>query len=153
MPDLLVRLYEMPPAPKLKARGITVRRAIGPEKHVVCGWIGTHFFKPWVSECEVAFSSLPASVWIATRGENLLGFACHDATMKGFFGPTGVIEDERGKGIGEALLFATLAGMREAGYGYAIIGGAGPVDFYKKRLDAIVIPGSVPGVYRGMLRD
>ena len=65
------------------------------------------------------------TVWIATRGEALLGFACHDATAKGFFGPTAVAEAERGKGIGEALLFATLRGMREAGYAYAIIGGVG----------------------------
>ena len=51
-----------------------------------------------------------------------------------------------------ALLFATLRGMREAGYAYAIIGGVGPVSFYQKRLDAILIPGSDPGIYRGMLR-
>ncbi len=89
--------------------------------------------------------------WIATRNDHLIGFACADATAKGFFGPTGVAEAERGKGTGEALLMATLRGMREAGYAYAIIGGAGPVDFYRKRLDAIEIPGSVPGIYRGML--
>jgi hypothetical protein len=41
--------------------------------------------------------------------------------------------------------------MREAGYAYAIVGGAGPVEFYRKRLDALEIPGSVPGFYRDML--
>ena len=82
----------------------------------------------------------------------ILGFACHDATTKAFFGPTGVLESARGQGIGEAMLIATLRGMREAGYGYAIIGAAGPVAFYQKRLDAIEIPKSKPGVYAGMLR-
>ena len=42
--------------------------------------------------------------------------------------------------------------MREAGYGYAVIGDPGPVDFYRKRLDALEIPNSKPGVYAGMLR-
>ena len=156
MSDLLVRLYDLPgPAASdtLAADGVVIRRAIPPERHAVTGWIDRTFrIQPWVSECETAFSSLPVTVWIATRGEALLGFACHDATAKGFFGPTAVAEAERGKGIGEALLFATLRGMREAGYAYAIIGGVGPVAFYQKRLDAIVIPGSDPGIYKGMLR-
>jgi GNAT superfamily N-acetyltransferase len=154
--DLLVRLYDVPdvPAsPALAAEDIVIRRAIPPERHVVTAWITATFgVPPWVSECETAFSSLPVTVWIATRGASLLGFACHDATAKGFFGPTAVAEAERGKGIGEALLFATLRGMREAGYAYAIIGGVGPVDFYRKHLDVVVIPGSDPGIYRGMLR-
>jgi predicted GNAT family acetyltransferase len=52
-----------------------------------------------------------------------------DATMKGFFGPTGVDEAQRGKGIGEALLIATLKGMREAGHAYGVIGGPGRWSF------------------------
>ena len=83
----------------------------------------------------------------------ILGFACHDATTKGFFGPTGVLESARGQGIGEALLMATLKGMREAGYGYAVIGDPGPVAFYQKRLDATAIRKSKPGIYAGMLRE
>ena len=157
MPDLLVRLYDLPappPSPSLAAESIAVRRAIPPERHVVTGWITRTFATPtWVSECETAFSSLPVSVFIATRGNDLLGFACHDATARGFFGPTAVAEAERGKGVGEALLFATLWAMRAAGHAYAIIGGVGPVDFYRKHLDVLVIPGSDPGIYAGMLRD
>jgi GNAT superfamily N-acetyltransferase len=63
-----------------------------------------------------------------------------------------VDEAARGQGIGEALLAATLTGMREAGYGYAVIGDPGPLEFYKKRLDALEIPRSDPGIYRGLLR-
>jgi hypothetical protein len=43
--------------------------------------------------------------------------------------------------------------MRAQGYGYAIIGAAGPVDFYAKAVNAVAIPDSWPGVYKGMLRD
>ena len=82
----------------------------------------------------------------------MLGFACYDSTTKGFFGPTGVDESERGRGIGKMLLMYTLYLMRLDGYGYAAIGGAGPKDFYAKATGAVVIEGSEPGVYKGMLR-
>jgi GNAT superfamily N-acetyltransferase len=95
---------------------------------------------------------MPVTVLIATRDDTLLGFACFDTSAKGFFGPTGVDPAARGQGIGEALLLATLRAMREDGYAYAVIGDPGPVEFYKKRLDALEIPGSDPGIYRGMLR-
>lgn len=81
-----------------------------------------------------------------------MGFACYDATMKGFFGPTGVDERERGQGVGKMLFLHTLHLMRTDGYGYAAIGGAGPTGFYEKAAGAIPIPGSEPGVYKGMLR-
>lgn len=154
MPDLLVRLYDLPTIAaeaKVTAAGIIVRRALPPEAHTVKRWVGENFNEAWVSESTTALAHLPTTIWIAVRGKSILGFACHDATAKGFFGPTGVAELMRGQGIGEALLFATLRGMREAGYGYAIIGGAGPVAFYQKRLDALVIPKSVPGIYAGAL--
>ena len=43
--------------------------------------------------------------------------------------------------------------MREAGYAYGVIGDPGPVAFYQKRLDALEIPKSKPGIYAGMLRS
>jgi GNAT superfamily N-acetyltransferase len=156
MPDLLVRLYDLPTLDseaRVRKAGIAVRRAIPPEAHLIKDWVGSHFNNAWVSEVATAMSHLPTTVWIALEGQRLLGFACHDATAKGFFGPTGVDAAERGRGIGEALLIATLRGMRDAGYGYGIIGGAGPVAFYQKRLDATVIEKSVPGIYGGMLVD
>jgi GNAT superfamily N-acetyltransferase len=156
MSDLLVRLYDLPPfeaEARVAAAGIDIRRALPPEAPVIAEWIGRHFNQAWVGEGTKALALSPVTMWIAVRDGQMLGFACHDATAKGFFGPTGVDAAERGKGIGEALLIATLRGMREAGYGYGIIGSAGPVGFYQKRLDALVIPGSEPGIYKGMLRS
>jgi predicted N-acetyltransferase YhbS len=72
--------------------------------------------------------------------------------MKGFFGPTGVDAHQRGRGIGKALLVACLQAMRHEGYGYAIIGGVGPAEFYSKAVGATLIEGSAPGIYKGMLR-
>jgi GNAT superfamily N-acetyltransferase len=153
MADLLVRLYDLPATAREPGPGLTIRRALPPERHVITSWITQRFGRGWASEAEMALSSLPVTCWVAIGNDELLGFACHDATAKGFFGPTGVEESARGQGIGEALLMATLRGMREAGYAYAVIGDPGPVDFYKNRLDALEIPGSAPGIYRGMLQN
>lgn len=156
MADMLVRLYSLPEiisAEQFEAlTGVTIRRAIAPEKHVVTEWIGKNFSPHWVSECEAAFARSPISCIIATENGQMIGFACYDVMTKGFFGPTGVGESERGRGVGKMLLLHTMQLMRTEGHGYAIIGGAGPTEFYAKTVGATVIEGSEPGVYRGMLR-
>ena len=155
MGDLLVRLYDLPEVAseaRVAAAGVTIRRALPPERSFVADWVAQHFHRMWASEVGVAMSQHPMTTWIAIKDGELVGFACHDATAKGFFGPTGVLETARGQGIGEALLMMTLRGMREAGYAYAVIGDPGPVEFYQKRLDALPIPKSTPGLYKGMLR-
>jgi GNAT superfamily N-acetyltransferase len=83
--------------------------------------------------------------------EALIGIACYDATRRGMFGPEGVHEAYRGRGIGKALLLACLHAMKDERYAYAVIGWAGPVEFYAKTVGATVIEGSEPGVYRGAL--
>jgi GNAT superfamily N-acetyltransferase len=153
--DLLVRLYDLPEfdaTARVAAAGITIRRAIAPERYFILEWIRERFHDIWAGEAAAALSRMPVTLWVAEREGELLGFACYDTSAAGFFGPTGVDEKARHQGIGEALLIATLKGMREAGYAYAIIGDPGPVEFYKKRLDAMEIPSSKPGIYKGMLR-
>jgi hypothetical protein len=49
------------------------------------------------------------------------------------------------------LLLATLHAMHAQGYAYAVIGAAGPIEFYRRFVSGTVIPGSWPGLYRGML--
>jgi GNAT superfamily N-acetyltransferase len=154
VPDLLVKLYALadPAADRPLPAGVMVRRALAPERAQVLEWVTKSFNERWASECAVAFSGHPVTTWIAVRDGAVIGFACADATAKGFFGPTGVAEAERGKGIGAALLLAALRGMREAGYGYAIIGSVGSaMDFYAKLCGATEIPDSSPGIYRHIL--
>jgi GNAT superfamily N-acetyltransferase len=88
---------------------------------------------------------------LAPELNELIGFACHEATAKGFFGPTGVDTVARGKGVGQALLLTTLLDMYAQGYAYGVIGGAGPMEFYRRSVGAVPIEGSEPGIYRGML--
>lgn len=153
---MLVKLYELPDLhgriEALAAEGITIKRPIGPENYAVIDWINENFCRIWAGESENAFFRSPRSIFVATRGTEILGFACYDATAKGFFGPTGVAKDERGKGIGAALLLACLHAMRDEGYGYAIIGGVGPADFYAKICGATLIEPVSKGIYKDMLR-
>lgn len=152
---MLVRLYALPDPAVLyqdaAAQGVTLRRARAFEKHTVAAFAKAHFSEKWVSEVEVAMSRQPIACFIATRDQQILGFACYDTTQRGFFGPTGVSENARGLGLGKALLFKALEGLRDIGYAYAIIGGVGPKDFYAKTCGAIEIPGSDPGTYLDLL--
>lgn len=157
MKDMLVRLIELPDASELEKRllekeKIVFRRAIAPEKHLVSEWVMAQFGAYWKSEVEVAFSRMPVSCWIAQRGNELLGFACHECTARNFFGPTGTKESERGKGIGKVLLIKSLESLREMGYAYAIIGGVGPAEFYEKAVGAKIIEGSEVSIYQHLLR-
>jgi GNAT superfamily N-acetyltransferase len=153
--DMLVKLYALPDSrdafDRLLRNGITTRRALAPEKHKVVAWVRNAFSEAWASEVEVAFSRQPVSCFIAVQQKNILGFACHDATCPNFFGPTGTDPNARNNGIGTALLLACLEAMKQQGYGYAIIGGVGPAEFYQKVVGAIPIEGSAPGIYRGLL--
>ena len=156
MPDMLVKLYELPElAPVIaaqRAQGVDIRRSMPPEQHIVLDWVCKHFSKGWESETSVCYTRFPVSCFVAVENERLIGFATYDATHKGFFGPTGVDEAQRGRGIGKALLLACMHAMYAEGYGYAIIGWVGPAEFYAKAVGATLIPDSEPGVYRGMLR-
>ena len=93
MPDLLVKLYDLPELERVIARqrvmGITIRRGMAPEKFLVLDWVARHFSQYWVSEADVALSARPPTIMLAHRGDQMLGFACYDTTHKNFFGPTG----------------------------------------------------------------
>jgi GNAT superfamily N-acetyltransferase len=156
MPDMLIKLYELPslePALEIAARrNVVVRRALSVEKPIVIEWVRGHF-SGWTAEVEAAFCRLPVSCLLAVRERDLLGFACYDATCRNFFGPEAVLESERGRGVGRALLLAALHAQREQGYAYSIVGAAGPGEFYAKAAGAVWIEGSTPGLYAGMLRS
>ena len=156
MPDLLVNLLKLPPLEplldQLKETGVNIRRAQPFDITPVSAFIETNFSVAWADEVSVGFANKPVTVYIATRAGRVIGFAGYECTRKAFFGPTGVAESERGRGIGKTLLIASLWGLRELGYVYGIIGGAGPVEFYQEAVGAIVIPENEPGIYTDLLK-
>ncbi|MGB7790278.1 MAG: hypothetical protein WBL39_03625 [Terrimicrobiaceae bacterium] len=156
MPDLLVKLCELPPSgpalERLRGSGIEIRRAIAAEKSTIARWVGEQFSGGWSCECEIAFSRQPVACIIAVHGETLCGFSCYGVVCPDFFGPLGVATEWRKHEVGTALLLAGLEALRAQGYAYAIIGWAGPVGFFEKTVDAKVIENSEPGIYQGMLK-
>ena len=152
MPDLLVNLLKLPSLGRLNDEGVNIRRAQPFEITPVRQFIEKNFSVAWADEISVGFANKPVSVVIATRDGSVIGFAGYECTRRAFFGPTGVLEPERGQGIGTALLIASLWGLRELGYVYGIIGAAGPADFYERAVGAIPIPDSTPGIYVDLLR-
>ncbi len=153
MPDMLVNLLKVPSLERLNDESINIRRAQTFEITPVREFVQQHFSLAWADEILVGFAYKPVSVVIATRDGGVIGFAGYECTRKAFFGPTGVSEKERGRGIGTALLIASLWGLRELGYVYAIIGSAGPTGFYERTVGAIVIPDSEPGIYVDLLKN
>ena len=156
MPDMLVNLLRLPPhdsaLDELRRAGVVVRRAQPWELTPVREFVACHFNEAWADEISVGFARQPVTVFVALRDGRLVGFAAYECTRKNFFGPTGVVEEERGRGLGRALLLASLRGLRESGYAYAIIGGVGPAEFYERAVGATLIPDSSPGVYADPLR-
>ena len=156
MPDMLVHLLDLPDPSEsyaaLSAEGILIHRPLASTKTRVLDWVKSHSTLSGANECEVCFSRLPVSCFIASREGEVLGYACYHATAPNFFGPTRVLETEQGKGIGKALLLACLHAMRAEGYVYGIIGGVGPAEFYEKCVGASLIPNSTPGIYRFRLK-
>ena len=155
MPDLLVNLLKLPPLePALLAAetaGVVIRRAQPFEMTRLRSFVEQNFSVAWADEISVGFASKPVSVYVAVVEREIVGFAGYECTRRSFFGPTGVAENVQGRGIGKALLLACLWGLRELGYVYAIIGRAGPIEFYQNTVGATVIPDSDPGIYTNLL--
>jgi GNAT superfamily N-acetyltransferase len=159
MHDMLVKLYELDnylEDVNFVIPEIVIRKPIGPEKHLIAEWVRKKFNPAWSSEADAAMSNQPATCFVAVKNnplnKELVGFSCYDATARGFFGPMGVMDSERGKGLGRALLLAALVDMRNYGYGYAIIGGVGPAEFYHKAVGAVNIEGSTPSIWKTWLQ-
>jgi hypothetical protein len=159
MPDMLVKLYEIPDDWSFIAAqaqlGIIIRKPLSSEKYLILDWIRKEFSEAWAAETERAMSNQPASCFIAVRpaeqGFEMIGFACYDSAALDMFGPTGVQESCRGRGTGRALLLACLLEMKLKGYAYAIIGWVGPAEFYAKASGAVIIPDSEACIWKSWL--
>lgn len=155
MPDLLVKLYDLDfsNVPKeLFNSEIKIVRALTLDKSKVLAFIRKYFNENWVNECEAAFSRIPVSCFLAVKNKAVIGFACYDVTAKGYFGPTGIDETNRGNGIGTSLLLSCMKDMWDQGYAYAIIGWTDEaIKFYQKTVNATIIENSSPGIYKRMI--
>lgn len=141
--DMIVGLTNLPSYSL--AEGLKMKRAFVGDKRTILNFVKENFETSWEYEVEHALMQEVSKYFIVTENGKLLGFACFDASSKGFFGPIGVLPEARGKGIGTALLLRTLEAMREYGYGYGIIDWvSGAENFYRKNIQAEYIKNGNP---------
>lgn len=142
--DMIVGLTQLP-AYEL-SEPIKIKRAFVGDKAKILQFIKENFENTsWIYEAEYAMMQDVSKCFIAVQNGKILGFACYDASAKGFFGPIGVAPEARNKNVGKALLIRTLEAMREYGYGYAIIGWVSDAEhFYRKTVGAEWIKGGQP---------
>lgn len=157
MADMLVKLYPLPSDPDLEPdlaeQGVVIKQALAPDRSKVITFAQECGYPNFADEVRAAFANMPVTCFIAVKDRRIVGFACCEATARGFFGPTAVMESERRKGIGKALLLRCLSAMREMGYAYAIIGwpAENALHFYQNACGAIMIPDEGHGVYSRMV--
>jgi GNAT superfamily N-acetyltransferase len=116
--------------------GVGVKRVSSESRDGVLAFIEREFGRIWRFEVANAGDNL----FYAEVDGNIAGFAAHDANNRGlgFFGPTGVARAHRGRGLGAALLRASLTDLRRLGYERAIIPWTDALDFYRKACGATV---------------
>ncbi len=150
--DMIVGLTKLPTYELDSA--IKIKRAFVGDKQTILDFVKENFSKQWIYEVEHALMAEVSKCFIATENGRILGFACYDSSAKGFFGPIGILESERGRNIGTALLIRTLEAMREYGYAYAVIGWVSEAEhFYRKTVGAEYIKNGNPenSVYSNLI--
>ncbi|KAB2452366.1 GNAT family N-acetyltransferase [Bacillus sp. CH126_4D] len=122
----------------------TVRMANLSDFKKLASFVNEQFDERWLRSIEYGFRTYKENlpIYIAEQEEVIVGFACYDVVRgkKGLFGPMGTAKQNRVKGVGKQLLHRCLQSMKQDGYGYAIIGQAGPIEFYERNCNARLIP-------------
>jgi len=110
------------------------RRPSHAEGSRVLAFIEREFGRIWRFEAAKAFDTGLPQIFITEDAGDVTGFAAHDVNNRGlgFFGPTGVANAMRGRGLGCALLRSSLADLRRLGFDRAVIPWTDALPFYDK---------------------
>ena len=138
--DLAVCLEEYKEK-ELNCTSNIVRRAEVTDREALYNFIVREFNEQWANNVINGLDIEKPSVFIATKGNEILGFGAYDVVRgkKGLFGPMGIKKECRVKNIGYSILHNCLRDMKEIGYEYIIIDDAGPIEFYEKSCGAVLI--------------
>lgn len=152
--DMIINLYAPMKSFPLPS-GIRIVRALPFEAPQVVAFVKQNFSTDggWSEEIKGPLHLNNPTIFLALRNKSIVGFCAYDATAKGFLGPLGVSESERGHGIGAALCASALCALKEDGYAYAIVGWVGPQEFYSKNFGAVALNNSFDqSVYSRMIK-
>lgn len=120
----------------LRDSTVNLRRASSSDWPALRDYVEREFSTGWRDEAARALHRPVPTVFVATRGKTIVGFACHGVYRPDWFGPIGTSASERGNGIGEALLRACLDDLAQAGVEPAQIAWVGPTAFYVRTVSA-----------------
>ena len=124
---------------RLVKEGVAFQRAAPDEREEVAEWIRTNFSEGWAHESLLVYDNDPINLWTARRDGAIIGFAAYCATSWNYFGPTGVAEEFRGRGVGSVLLTRSLIDMQREGIISAWIPtGVHRISFYHRAAGARV---------------
>jgi len=139
--DMIVPLKDYS-FPIILTTNLTFRKAKQSDATLIKKFVEKEFGKGWIDSIENGFLQEDVPIYIALAGQEIIGFACFDVVRrkKGLFGPMCTSSSSRIQGIGYTLLHYCLYEMKEIGYEYAVIGEAGPLEFYEKACNAVIIP-------------
>lgn len=114
--------------------GPAVRRARADEREKVLDFVERRFGRAWRLEASRAFDHEKPALFMAEQEGQMVAFSAHDANNRGlgFFGPAGVAEEMRGRGIGREALLASLRDLRRMGFSETIIAWSAAPEFYRR---------------------
>lgn len=109
------------------------RRPAHEESGRVLAFVEKTFGRIWRFEAAKAFETEIPRMFVTEADGEITGFAVHDVNNRGlgFFGPTGVAKEMRGRGLGCRLLMASLADLHRLGYTRAVIPWTDALAFYR----------------------
>jgi GNAT superfamily N-acetyltransferase len=114
-----------------KEDGLEFSSVGGSEQIEVLDWIEAHFYPLWRSESAYALNRPAPSVFISRdKTGELLGFATINGVAPGRFGPMGVSDDQRRRGIGTILLFDAFQALKDQRFTKATVHWTGQLYFY-----------------------
>jgi GNAT superfamily N-acetyltransferase len=101
----------------------------------------------WAEEVALSLDLVPPTSFVAKDlNGNIIGWSTHSQLFSGSFGPTGVLQSLRGKGIGTELLKWALWDMKRNRIKKAtimwVVGDT--VKYYSKAIDAYICPVFIP---------
>lgn len=107
---------------RLAAAGIEVRRGRPEDRSALAEHVERLWNDAWLRETLIAIDKEPATVFLALRGERILGFAANGVYRPALYGPIGTDPAEQGRGIGNVVSALCLADMAARGIRTAQIG-------------------------------
>lgn len=117
---------------------VTVRRAEPSDRAALAEHVGSLWNPIWQREALLCLERTPAPLFLAVRGDAIVGFAAHGVYRPSLYGPIATDPREHGHGIGDVLSRLCLADMAAGGIATGQIGWVAEdaISFYSRTVGA-----------------